>query len=84
MADTEQRIINTQLNGKIELLAQEMKDFKDEMKDFKNEMRAYRAETRADIAEIRQSITAMGNHARNITIAAIIGVGAMIITILIK
>ena len=36
---TAQDIINAQTNAKIEILAQEMKDFKDEMKDFKNEMR---------------------------------------------
>ena len=62
----------------------EMKDFKDEMKDFKNEMRDRDNQRHAEIAEIRASISSMGKHVRNMTIAVAVGVGAMVVAILLK
>jgi len=53
---TAQDIINAQTNAKIDILAQEMKDFKDEMKDFKNEMRDRDNRRAAENEELRQSI----------------------------
>jgi len=86
---TQQDIENVQLNGKIEILAQEMKDFKDEMREFKTEMRDFKEEMRdrdnqrhAEISEIRNSIATMGNHVRNLAITAMIGIGAMCLTVI--
>ncbi len=42
----DQQVINAQTNAKIEILAQEMKDFKEEMRDFKGEMRDFKQEMR--------------------------------------
>ena len=56
MADIEQRIINTQLNGKIEIVDAKLNQFMDEMRDFKNEMRDRDNQRHAEIAELRDSI----------------------------
>lgn len=77
---TAQDIINAQTNAKIEILAQEMKDFKEEMRDFKDEMRDFKNEMRQQNSEIRQSIDSMGKHVRNLSITAMAGIGAMFIT----
>ena len=52
---TQQDVVNAQLNAKIEILAQEMKDFKDEMREFKNEMRDFKTEMRS-----------IGKHVQNL------------------
>jgi len=77
---TAQDIINAQTNAKIEILAQEMHDFKEEMRDFKDEMRDFKNEMRQQNTEIRQSIDGMNKHVRNLSITAMIGIGAMVVT----
>ena len=86
MADinvTTQDIINTQMSAKIDLLAQEMKDFKDEMKDFKNEMRD-RDNRRADEiatlnARIDEKFERILNQIQTMAIAAVVGIGAVVV-----
>ena len=88
---TEQEKINAEVqmklalqDAKISVFVQEMKDFKDEMKDFKQEMRDRDNQRHGEISEIRQSVQSIQENGRNQTIAMIIGIAAMIITILLK
>jgi len=77
---TQQDIINAQINAKIDILAQEMKDFKDEMREFKGEMRDFKEEMREFKREVKENQTEMrsiGKHVQNITIASMVGIGAM-------
>ena len=83
MATTEftaQDIINAQTNAKIEILAQEMKDFKDEMRDFKNEMRDRDNQRANEISEMRQAFQSLHNQ----NIAVIIGVIAIAVAVFLK
>ena len=52
----------------------------EEMQDFKNEMRARDDKRAAEIAEIRGSIDSTNKHVRNLTITAMVGIGAMVMT----
>ena len=88
---TQQDIINTQTGAKIEILAQEMKDFKEEMREFKGEMRDFKNEMRqqnemraAEIAEIRQSVQSIQESGRNQTIVTFLGIAAMVVAVLLK
>ena len=62
----------TSLETKFDMFMQEMRDFKTEMRQ-QNQMRA------AEIREIRASIDGMGKHVRNLTVAAMVGMGTMTI-----
>lgn len=68
MANTAQEVINTQLNAKIEIQNTKIDAFIDEMRDFKREVRENQAEMKN-----------IGRHVRNITIASLIGIGAMVL-----
>ena len=93
MADLEQRIINTQLNGKIEVVDAKFNQFMEEMreqnrmraeeiKELRADMKEINKATDAKISEIRQSIDSMGKHVRNLAITAMIGIGAMALTVI--
>ena len=60
------------LETKFDMFIEEMRDFKTEMRQ-QNQMRA------EEIREIRASIDGMGKHVRNLTVAAIVGMGTMMI-----
>jgi len=77
---TQQDIINAQTNAKIEILAQEMKDFKDEMRDFKNEMRDRDNQRASEISEMRQAFQSLHNQ----NIVVIIGVIAIAVAVFLK
>ena len=79
---TQQDIINAQINAKIEIQDTKFNQFIDEMRDFKNEMRDRDNQRHAEIAEIRNSIDSMGKHVRNLAITAMIGIGAMCLTVI--
>ena len=81
---TQQDIINAQTSAKIDILAQEMKDFKDEMRDFKNEMRQQNAMRAAEISEIRKSVQSIQDSGRNQTIVTFLGIAAMVVAVLLK
>ncbi len=68
MARVEQEIINTQMNAKIDIQNTKIDAFIEEMRDFKREVRENQAEMRN-----------IGRHVRNITIASLIGIGAMVL-----
>ena len=75
------------------MLMQEMRDFKTEMRDRDNQRAEEIREIRqrqdaaqvkhdADMREIRTSIDGMGKHVRNLSVATIIGVGTIAITVI--
>lgn len=77
---TQQDIINTQLNAKIDIQNTKLDGFKDEMRlfiqemrDFKQEMRDFKREVRETQAEMKS----IGRHVQNLTIAAMVGIGAL-------
>ena len=70
---TEQERLNSRVKRKIAVQDAKFNAFMEEMRDFKNE-------TRAQVSEIRHSIDSMNKHVRNLTITAMIGIGAMVIT----
>ena len=77
---TQQDIINAQTSAKIDILAQEMKDFKDEMRDFKNEMRDRDNQRAAEISEMRQAFQSLQNQ----NVVVIIGVIAIAVAVFLK
>ena len=81
---TQQDVINAQTSAKIDILAQEMKDFKDEMRDFKQEMRQQNEMRRAEITEIRQSIDSTNKYIRNFFYTSLAAIGAMLLTVLLN
>lgn len=84
---TTQDIVNAQTNAKIEILAQEMKDFKDEMRDFKQEMRQQNEMRAGEIAEMRQAFQNMQQSLaamQNQNIFVIIGVIAIAVAVFLK
>lgn len=77
---SQQDIINTQLNAKIDIQNTKLDGFKDEMRlfiqemrDFKQEMRDFKREVRETQAEMKS----IGKHVQNLTIAAMVGIGAL-------
>lgn len=91
MADVEQRIINTQLSGKIEIVDAKFNQFMEEMKDFKNEMRIQNAANDAKISKIESKIDSMTSHIQILAVTAVggiiaagVGIAAMVITVLLN
>ena len=84
MTEDEKRINNIEsrvgnLETKFEMFMQEMRDFKTEMRQ-QNQMRAEDIrEIRASIGNIQNRIEDMGKHVRNLTVAAMVGMGTMTI-----
>lgn len=92
---TEQEQINNEVQTKlavadanIKALAKSLEDFKDEMRDRDNqrhaETEALRADTNAQIAAIKNSVESIGKHVDNMSITMMIGVGAMVITVVLS
>lgn len=77
---TEQEKINHETQTKLALTDAKFSMFVDEMRDFKQEMRQQNASNEAKISEIRTSIASMSKHLRNLTVATIVGVGAIAVT----
>ena len=75
------------LETKLDMFIQEMRDFKQEMRDRDNQRAAEIMELRqkqdSDIKELRVSIDSMGKHVRNLSVAAIVGVGASVIAVVV-
>ena len=80
------------VENKVDVLAAKVDAFIDEMRDFKKEMRdrdnqraaeteALRAEMIKRDDKLAEMVDGMGKHVRNITIAAIVGIGAAIVGI---
>ena len=70
---TQQDIINAQLNAKIDIQNTKIDAFIEEMRDFKEEMREFKREVKENQTEMRS----IGKHVQNLTIAAMVGIGAM-------
>ena len=74
------------VENKVASLETKFDMFIDEMRDFKTEMRQQNQMRAEEIREIRESISGMGNriddmgkHVRNLTVAAMVGMGTMTI-----
>ena len=70
---TQQDIINAQTNAKIDVQNTKIDAFIQEMRDFKEEMREFKREVKENQTEMRS----IGKHVQNLTIAAMVGIGAM-------
>ena len=93
MADLEQRV--DKLESKIPTLEQQINTVSTKLDMFIEEsrtarkrqdadMREFREKHDNDMREIRQSIGDMGKHSRNMSIAVIVGIAAMVIAVLLK
>ena len=90
MAETElegrMRVVENKvvsLETKFDMFIEEMRDFKAEMRQ-QNQMRAAEiSELRRDMKDMQKSlddkIDGMGKHVRNLTVAAVVGMGTMTI-----
>ena len=79
---TEQEKINAEIQTKLALQDAKFDMFIQEMRDFKTEMRDRDNQRAEDIREIRASLDSMGKHVRNISVATIIGVATIVITVI--
>ena len=79
----EARVSN--LETKFEMFIQEMRDFKIEMRDRDNQRTAEIMEIRQDMKNMQASldskIDSMGKHVRNLSVATIIGVATIAVTV---
>ena len=85
MATVDQQVINAQLNAKIDIQNTKIDAFIEEMKDFKQEMRD-RDNRRADEinalnVKIDEKFERILGQIQNMAIAAVVGVGAIVIGI---
>ena len=82
MADIENRVDN--LETRVTSLEQQVSNVSTKLDMFIEESRAARDRQDNDMREIRQSIGDMGKYSRNMSIAVIIGIAAMVIAVLLK
>ena len=85
---TEQEKINQQLQrqidmqgGRIDALAVNVDALSDKIDAYVEESRAARARQDEDMREIRAGLNGMGKHVQNLTVAAMVGIGAAVIGI---
>ena len=74
---TQHDIINAQLNAKIDIQNTKIDAFIEEMRDFKQEMRDRDAQRHAENQAHHAEMQNIGRHVRNLTIASMVGIGAM-------
>lgn len=84
MADVEQRIINTQLSGKIEIVDAKFNQFMDEMRARDDKRSAEIAELRGTFQNIQNTLLEMQNSNRNQNVLVIIGVIAIAVAVFLK
>ena len=76
------------LETKFEMFISEMQEFKQEMRERDNqraeEIRDRDNQRAEDIREIRQSLQSLQTSGRNLNVAVIIGIAAMVLAVLIK
>ena len=86
MADVEQRIINTQLSGKIEIVDAKFNQFMEEMRSRDDKRAAEVAEIRNDIKEIYKATDSkfekLSSQLQNMAIAIVVGVGALVVGVI--
>ena len=91
MTEHEQRL--TAVESRVSNIETTVNNFIQEMRDFKTEMRDRDNQRAADIRELRQDmktmqasldskIDGMGKHVRNLSVATIIGVATIAITVI--
>ena len=93
MAELETRVDKletrvTSLEQRVDNVMTKLDMFIDESRAARNrqdaDMREFREKHENDMREIRQSISDIGKHSRNLTIAVIIGIAAMVVAVLLK
>ena len=82
MADIESRV--DKLETSVTSLEQQVSNVSTKLDMFIEESRAARDRQDNDMREIRQSIGDMGKYSRNMSIAVIVGIAAMVIAVLLK
>jgi len=82
MANIESRV--DKLETRVTSLEQQVSNVSTKLDMFIEESRAARDRQDNDMREIRQSIGDMGKYSRNMSIAVIIGIAAMVIAVLLK
>ena len=65
------------VDNKVDVLAAKVDAFIEEIRDFKQEMRDKDKKREEEIKESRAEMATIGRHVRNITIAAMVGIGAL-------
>ena len=79
---TEQETINMETQKQLAMQDAKFNVFMQEMRDRDNqraaEIRELRQKQDADIKEIRTSIDGMGKQVQNLTVAAVVGIGAAV------
>lgn len=84
---TEQEKINSDVQMKLAIQDAKFNVFMQEMRDRDNqrakEISELRQKQEADMKEIRMSIDGMGKHVRNISVAAMAGVGTSVIAVVV-
>ena len=85
---TEQERINSEVQTKLALQDAKINVLVDEMRDFKAEMRQQNEMRAEDMREIRQSlsnmqnnISDMGKHVRNLAITSMAAIGGMVVAV---
>ena len=81
---TEQERINAEVQTKLALQDAKFNAFVEEMREFKTEMRDRDNQRAKDMREIRASIDSMGKHVRNLSLTAMVAIGAMVVTVIIS
>ena len=82
MADLESRV--DKVEERVTDIEKQVNILSTKVDMFIEESREARTRQDADIREIRQYVSDMGKHLRNVTIAVIIGIAAMVIAVLLK
>ena len=78
---TEQGQINVSMQSRISNLETKFESFMREMSEFKSEMRDRDNQRAEDIREIRINLDGMGKQIQNLTIAAVVGFGAIVVAV---
>ena len=71
----------TETTTNVNSLIRELKDFKLEMRDRDNQRAQDIREIRSSISNMQNNIDSMGKHVRNLTVAAMVGVGTTVIAV---
>ncbi|MBR4383771.1 MAG: hypothetical protein IKP64_09465 [Selenomonadaceae bacterium] len=81
---TEQERINNEVQMKLAMQDAKFNMFMQEMRDRDNQRVEDIREIRASISNMQNSINDMGKHVRNLSLTAMVAIGAMVVTVIIS
>ena len=81
---TEQEKINAEVQTKLALQDAKFNMFMEEMRDRDNQRAEDIREIRASVSNIQNRIDDMGKHVRNLSLTAMVAIGAMVVTVIIS